>query len=146
LAGRPDAVITGDTATWRRVAAEPRLAVDAYLDGRLTGAATCTSASGSSRRPARRKDRCGCAFAPSPHAARACRWRRPEKGRRRGIDLLDALELDRAHLIGNSLGGRVALEIALRDPDRVGRLALLAPALAWRAPTPMGAAAAPDPT
>ena len=27
------------------------------------------------------------------------------------IDLLDALELDRAHLIGNSLGGRVALEV-----------------------------------
>ena len=52
------------------------------------------------------------------------------------IDLLDALELDRVHLIGNSLGGRVALEIALRHPDRVGRLALLAPALAWRRPRP----------
>ena len=50
------------------------------------------------------------------------------------IDLLDALELDRAHLIGNSLGGRVALEVALRDPERVGRLALLAPSLAWRRP------------
>lgn len=49
-----------------------------------------------------------------------------------GIDLLDALALDRVHLIGNSLGGRVALEIALRHPDRVGRLALLAPSLAWR--------------
>ena len=50
------------------------------------------------------------------------------------IDLLDALELDRADLIGNSLGGRVALEVALRDPARVGRLALLAPSLAWRRP------------
>jgi pimeloyl-ACP methyl ester carboxylesterase len=48
------------------------------------------------------------------------------------IDLLDALELDRADLIGNSLGGRVALELALRAPERVGRLALLAPSLAWR--------------
>ncbi len=48
------------------------------------------------------------------------------------IDLLDALELDRAHLIGNSLGGRVALEVGLRHADRVGRLALLAPSLAWR--------------
>jgi pimeloyl-ACP methyl ester carboxylesterase len=48
------------------------------------------------------------------------------------IDLLDALELDRADLIGNSLGGRVALEVALRDPGRVGRVALLAPSLAWR--------------
>jgi pimeloyl-ACP methyl ester carboxylesterase len=50
------------------------------------------------------------------------------------IDLLDALGLDRVHLIGNSLGGRVALEAALRHPDRVDRLALLAPALAWRRP------------
>jgi pimeloyl-ACP methyl ester carboxylesterase len=48
------------------------------------------------------------------------------------IDLLDALELERADLVGNSLGGRVALEVALRDPQRVGRLALLAPSLAWR--------------
>lgn len=48
------------------------------------------------------------------------------------IDLLDALELDRVHLIGNSLGGRVALEVALRRPDRVNRLVLLAPSLAWR--------------
>jgi pimeloyl-ACP methyl ester carboxylesterase len=50
------------------------------------------------------------------------------------IDLLDALELDRADLIGNSLGGRVALEVALRDPARVRRLVLLAPSLAWRRP------------
>lgn len=52
------------------------------------------------------------------------------------IDVLDALELDRAHLIGNSLGGRVALEVGLRHPDRVGRLALLAPSLAWRRARP----------
>jgi pimeloyl-ACP methyl ester carboxylesterase len=48
------------------------------------------------------------------------------------INLLDALEVDRAHLVGNSLGGRVALEVALRDPGRVGRVGLLAPSLAWR--------------
>jgi pimeloyl-ACP methyl ester carboxylesterase len=52
------------------------------------------------------------------------------------IELLDALGLDRVHLIGNSLGGRIALEIGLCHPDRVGRLALLAPALAWRRPRP----------
>jgi pimeloyl-ACP methyl ester carboxylesterase len=51
-------------------------------------------------------------------------------------DLLDTLELDHVHLIGNSLGGRVALEVALRQPDRVERLALLAPSLAWRRPRP----------
>ena len=51
-------------------------------------------------------------------------------------DLLDALGLNRVHLIGNSLGGRVALEVALRQPHRVERLALLAPSLAWRRPRP----------
>jgi pimeloyl-ACP methyl ester carboxylesterase len=50
------------------------------------------------------------------------------------VDLLDALELDRVHVIGNSLGGRVALEVALQAPERVGQLALLAPSLAWRRP------------
>ncbi len=50
------------------------------------------------------------------------------------IDLLDAGGRERADLVGNSLGGRVALEVALRDPQRVGRLALLAPSLAWRRP------------
>jgi pimeloyl-ACP methyl ester carboxylesterase len=49
-----------------------------------------------------------------------------------GVDLLDALGLDRVHVIGNSLGGRIALEIGLRHPERVGRLGLLAPSLAWR--------------
>jgi pimeloyl-ACP methyl ester carboxylesterase len=52
------------------------------------------------------------------------------------VELLDALELDRVELVGNSLGGRVALELALQEPDRVGRLALLAPSLAWRRPRP----------
>ncbi len=52
------------------------------------------------------------------------------------IALLDALGLKRAHLIGNSLGGRVVLELAMRHPDRAGRLVLLAPALAWRRSRP----------
>ena len=47
------------------------------------------------------------------------------------VALLDALELERAHLIGNSMGGRVALEVGLQAPERVLRLALLAPSLAW---------------
>jgi pimeloyl-ACP methyl ester carboxylesterase len=52
------------------------------------------------------------------------------------VQLLDALELQRAHVVGNSLGGRVALEIGLRAPDRVDRLALLAPSMAWRRKRP----------
>ncbi len=45
--------------------------------------------------------------------------------------LLDRLEIERAHLIGNSMGGRVSIEIGLREADRTGRIALLSPALAW---------------
>lgn len=45
--------------------------------------------------------------------------------------LLDELELERAHLVGNSMGGRVAIEVGLLYPERVERLAMLAPALAW---------------
>ena len=47
------------------------------------------------------------------------------------IALLDALELDRVEVIGNSMGGRVALELGLSAPERVNRLVMLAPALAW---------------
>jgi pimeloyl-ACP methyl ester carboxylesterase len=45
--------------------------------------------------------------------------------------LLEALEIERAHLIGNSMGGRVAIEMGLLRPDRTERIALLSPALAW---------------
>jgi pimeloyl-ACP methyl ester carboxylesterase len=55
---------------------------------------------------------------------------------RAAIALLDALEIDRAHFVGNSLGGRVALEVALHAPERVDRLGLLAPSLAWRRQRP----------
>jgi pimeloyl-ACP methyl ester carboxylesterase len=42
--------------------------------------------------------------------------------------LLDHLGADRAHLIGNSLGGNLALDFALLEPDRVGKLVLVASA------------------
>jgi pimeloyl-ACP methyl ester carboxylesterase len=45
--------------------------------------------------------------------------------------LLDALEIERAHLIGNSMGGRVAIEVGLIEPERTEKLVLLSPALAW---------------
>lgn len=41
--------------------------------------------------------------------------------------LLDALELDRAHLIGNSYGGAAALRLALDTPERADRLVLMGP-------------------
>jgi pimeloyl-ACP methyl ester carboxylesterase len=52
------------------------------------------------------------------------------------IALIDALGLDRVDVIGNSMGGRVALELGLRYPGRVKRLALLAPSMAWRRSRP----------
>lgn len=41
--------------------------------------------------------------------------------------LLDALEIEKAHLVGNSYGGAAALRLALDRPDRVARMALLGP-------------------
>jgi pimeloyl-ACP methyl ester carboxylesterase len=55
---------------------------------------------------------------------------------------LDALEVDRADVVGNSMGGRIALELGLRHPDRVRRLGLLCPSLAWHK-RPSWAAALP---
>jgi len=49
--------------------------------------------------------------------------------------LLDAMGVDRAVVVGNSMGGRVAVELALRSPDRVSGLVLLSPAvpgIRWR--------------
>jgi pimeloyl-ACP methyl ester carboxylesterase len=47
------------------------------------------------------------------------------------VGLLDALEIDRTHIVGNSMGGRIAIEMGLARPDRVGALALLCPAVAF---------------
>jgi pimeloyl-ACP methyl ester carboxylesterase len=43
-----------------------------------------------------------------------------------------ALGIQRAHLIGNSMGGRIALEAGMSFPERVDRLVLFAPAMAFR--------------
>jgi pimeloyl-ACP methyl ester carboxylesterase len=48
------------------------------------------------------------------------------------LRFLDALEIERAHLVGNSMGGRVAIEVGLTAPDRIASLTLLSPSLAWR--------------
>jgi pimeloyl-ACP methyl ester carboxylesterase len=44
---------------------------------------------------------------------------------------LDTLGVDAAHVAGNSMGGRVAIEAGLMDRSRVRSLCLLSPALAW---------------
>jgi pimeloyl-ACP methyl ester carboxylesterase len=48
------------------------------------------------------------------------------------VRFLDAQGIRRAHLVGNSLGGRIAIEVGLAAPERVNSLSLLAPSLAWR--------------
>lgn len=45
------------------------------------------------------------------------------------LALLDALRIERAHLLGHSLGGSIAASLALAAPQRVGRLLLAAPLL-----------------
>jgi pimeloyl-ACP methyl ester carboxylesterase len=47
------------------------------------------------------------------------------------VAVMDALGIERAHVVGNSMGGRVALEVGLRAPERVSGLALLCPAVAF---------------
>ncbi len=41
------------------------------------------------------------------------------------IGFMDALAIDKAHLVGNSFGGSLALAAALRHPDRFDRLVLM---------------------
>jgi pimeloyl-ACP methyl ester carboxylesterase len=45
---------------------------------------------------------------------------------------MDAIGVERAHIVGNSMGGRIALETAIVAPHRVSKLGLLAPSLAFR--------------
>ena len=50
---------------------------------------------------------------------------------RAAFETLDTLGVERAHLVGNSMGGRVAIEAGLVNRERVRGLVLLSPALAW---------------
>lgn len=48
-----------------------------------------------------------------------------------GLDLLDALGLERPHLIGHDLGGMLAAELAAVAGSRLGKLVLVAPLGLW---------------
>jgi pimeloyl-ACP methyl ester carboxylesterase len=45
------------------------------------------------------------------------------------LALMDALHLQRASLVGLSMGGRIAIDFALANPERVERLVLAAPGI-----------------
>ncbi|MDQ2897882.1 MAG: alpha/beta fold hydrolase [Actinomycetota bacterium] len=47
------------------------------------------------------------------------------------LAMMDAQGIDIAHVAGNSMGGRIAIEMALIAPERVRALGLLCPAVAW---------------
>jgi pimeloyl-ACP methyl ester carboxylesterase len=47
------------------------------------------------------------------------------------LGMMDEREIGRAHIVGNSMGGRIALEMAMIAPERVSALGLLCPAVAW---------------
>jgi 2-hydroxymuconate-semialdehyde hydrolase len=44
---------------------------------------------------------------------------------RHAVGVLDALGIERAHVVGNSFGGALAIALAARHPDRVSRLVLM---------------------
>ena len=50
---------------------------------------------------------------------------RKETWVRQAVGLLDALGIEKAHVVGNSFGGAIALALAIRHPERVDRLALM---------------------
>jgi pimeloyl-ACP methyl ester carboxylesterase len=52
-------------------------------------------------------------------------------------DLLDALELPSAKVVGHSFGGMVAAELAANNPERVTKLVLIAPIGLWRDDAPI---------
>ena len=41
------------------------------------------------------------------------------------LDFLDALGIERTHVVGNSFGGALALALAIRAPERIDRLVLM---------------------
>lgn len=52
------------------------------------------------------------------------------------IDLMDALEIKKANLVGNSLGGVIALNLVLDSPERFNRIVLMGAGGGLTEPTP----------
>ncbi len=47
------------------------------------------------------------------------------------LRFMDAQDISLAHVVGNSMGGRIAIELGLMEPERIRSLGLLCPAVAW---------------
>lgn len=50
---------------------------------------------------------------------------------------MDAVGIERAHFVGNSLGGATTMRLAIDTPERAGKLVLMAPAVSLDLLTPM---------
>jgi pimeloyl-ACP methyl ester carboxylesterase len=188
-AGRADAVLQADPATWERLAQDVRGGMDAFRAGRLRvrrdlhlGIGFLAATSGGDGLRFRHVETAAgklstmeagaktgpaavllhglgatkASFLPTVAALGSAGRRtiaidlpgfgdsvKPLRGAydapffaRSVVALLDALELERADLVGNSMGGRVALEVGMAFGDRVRRMGLLAPSLAWLRPRP----------
>ncbi len=55
-----------------------------------------------------------------------------ERYARSVAELMEHLDIDSAVLVGNSMGGFIALELAIRRPDLVERLVLVSAAVLWQ--------------
>ncbi|QTH23949.1 alpha/beta fold hydrolase [Rhizorhabdus wittichii] len=53
------------------------------------------------------------------------------------LGLMSRIGIEKAHVVGNSLGGGTAIKMALEAPDRIGRLILMGPAGLLAPSTPM---------
>ena len=52
------------------------------------------------------------------------------------VALLDKLGIEKADVLGHSMGGRVALELGMNHSERVDNLILMTPSMAWRGNKP----------
>lgn len=183
--GRPDALLSADEATWKRIAGDLPSGMAAFGNGRLhvrtnlhLGVNFLTATSGS-KDPARlrflsyrtKRGRLStlqagtgkplvllhglggtkASFLPTvaalaPAGRRVIAVDLPGFGdsakplgaaydapffSRAVKALLDELEVERTDLLGHSMGGRVALEFAMFAPERLDRLILQTPSMAW---------------
>ena len=182
----PDALLTADEATWRRMASDLRGGLEAFRSRRLSvrrnlhlGVGFLAATSGA-REDERLRFRCRrtelgdvstveagkgdpvvmlhglggtkqsflptiAALAPAGYRAIAMDlpgFGDTDKPIRGSYDakffadwvnaLLDCLNIERAWVLGHSMGGRVALEMGFSHHDRVHGLMLMTPSLAWR--------------
>src|SRR3954454_20700525 len=124
----PMSTISASLPVLKQVIEGTRSGLEAFLSGELTMRGSMALALqmdglfAAEERPAQVR-RAGLTLAAGIRTAYLGRWLSA---------FFDAVGADKPVLIGNSLGGRTALEAGLEYPDKVGGLVLLCPAVAFR--------------